>query len=98
MTWVLYLIIACGALSIAYGIWTTRAVLAADPGTARMQEIAAAIQEGAKAYLSRQYQAIGQTALPCTATIGFLASSAPMLNFRFSTSSTIFTTSLDVCV
>ncbi len=58
MTWVLYLIIACGALSIAYGIWTTRAVLAADPGTARMQEIAAAIQEGAKAYLSRQYQAI----------------------------------------
>jgi K(+)-stimulated pyrophosphate-energized sodium pump len=58
MTWVLYLIIACGALSIAYGVWTTKAVLAADPGTARMQEIAAAIQEGAKAYLSRQYQAI----------------------------------------
>ena len=59
MTWVLYLIIACGALSIAYGVWTTRAVLAADPGSARMQEIAAAIQEGAKAYLSRQYQTIG---------------------------------------
>jgi K(+)-stimulated pyrophosphate-energized sodium pump len=59
MTWVLYLIIACGALSIAYGVWTTRAVLASDPGTARMQEIAAAIQEGAQAYLSRQYQAIG---------------------------------------
>ena len=58
MTWVLYLIIACGALSIAYGVWTTRSVLAADPGTARMQEIASAIQEGAKAYLSRQYQAI----------------------------------------
>ncbi|HCL61504.1 MAG TPA: sodium-translocating pyrophosphatase, partial [Rhizobiales bacterium] len=59
MTWVLYLIIACGALSIAYGVWTTRAVLAADPGTARMQEIAAAIQEGAQAYLARQYQTIG---------------------------------------
>jgi len=58
MTWVLYLIIACGALSIAYGVWTTRAVLAADPGTARMQEIAAAIQEGAQAYLARQYQAV----------------------------------------
>jgi K(+)-stimulated pyrophosphate-energized sodium pump len=55
MTWVLYLIIACGALSIAYGVWTTRAVLAADPGTPRMQEIAAAIQEGAQAYLTRQY-------------------------------------------
>jgi K(+)-stimulated pyrophosphate-energized sodium pump len=58
MTWVLYLIIACGALSIAYGVWTTKAVLAADPGTARMQEIAAAIQEGAQAYLNRQYQAV----------------------------------------
>ncbi|MGH6832232.1 MAG: sodium/proton-translocating pyrophosphatase, partial [Methyloceanibacter sp.] len=58
MTWVLYLIIACGALSIAYGVWTTRAVLASDPGTARMQEIAAAIQEGAQAYLARQYTTI----------------------------------------
>ena len=36
MTWVLYLIIACGALSIAYGVATTRAVLASDPGTPRM--------------------------------------------------------------
>src|SRR6185312_6700604 len=58
MTWVLYVIIACGALSIAYGVYTTRAVLAADPGTPRMQEIAAAIQEGAQAYLARQYTTI----------------------------------------
>ena len=43
MTWVLYVIILCAALSIAYGVWTTRAVLASDPGTTRMQEIAAAI-------------------------------------------------------
>jgi K(+)-stimulated pyrophosphate-energized sodium pump len=63
MTWVLYLIIACGALSIAYGVWTTRAVLVSDPGTARMQEIAAAIQEGAEAYLARQYQTIGLVGL-----------------------------------
>ena len=59
MTFVLYLIIACGALSIAYGVATTKAVLASDPGTPRMQEIAAAIQEGAKAYLARQYTTIG---------------------------------------
>jgi K(+)-stimulated pyrophosphate-energized sodium pump len=59
MTFVLYLIIACGALSIAYGVATTKAVLASDPGTARMQEISAAIQEGAKAYLARQYRTIG---------------------------------------
>ena len=58
MTWVLYLIIACGALSIAYGVVTTKAVLASDAGTPRMQEIAAAIQEGAKAYLARQYTTI----------------------------------------
>ena len=58
MTWVFYLIIACGALSIAYGIWTTRAILAADAGTPRMREIAAAIQEGAQAYLARQYTTI----------------------------------------
>ena len=58
MTWVLYLIIACGALSIAYGIATTKAVLASDPGTPRMQEIALAIQEGAQAYLARQYTTI----------------------------------------
>ena len=62
MTWVLYLIIACGTLSIDYGVWTTRAVLASDPGTARMQEIAAAIQEGAQAYLARQYTTIGRIA------------------------------------
>ena len=36
MTWVLYLIILCAMLSIAYGVWTTKAVLASDPGTARM--------------------------------------------------------------
>jgi K(+)-stimulated pyrophosphate-energized sodium pump len=58
MTLMLYLIIACGILSIVYGVVTTRAVLASDPGTARMQEIAAAIQEGAAAYLARQYTTI----------------------------------------
>ncbi|ODA68570.1 K(+)-insensitive pyrophosphate-energized proton pump precursor [Methyloligella halotolerans] len=58
MTWVLYAIIACGLLSIVYGLATTRAVLAADAGTEKMQEIAKAIQEGARAYLSRQYMTI----------------------------------------
>ncbi len=54
----IWLIIACGLLSIVYGIWAARSVMAADAGSARMQEIAAAIQEGAQAYLTRQYTTI----------------------------------------
>jgi K(+)-stimulated pyrophosphate-energized sodium pump len=56
---VLYLIIAGGALSILYGAWAIRSVLSANAGNKRMQEIAAAIQEGAQAYLARQYTTIG---------------------------------------
>lgn len=58
MSLALWLIVACGVLSIVYGIVTTRTVLAADAGTARMQEIATAIREGASAYLKRQYTTI----------------------------------------
>jgi len=52
-------IIACGVLSIVYAIWATQSVMASDAGNQRMQEIAAAIREGATAYLSRQYTTIG---------------------------------------
>ena len=55
----LLLVIALGAASIAYGAVTARQVLALDAGTARMQEIAKAIEEGASAYLRRQYTTIG---------------------------------------
>ncbi|HEX2215219.1 MAG TPA: sodium/proton-translocating pyrophosphatase, partial [Xanthobacteraceae bacterium] len=55
----LWAIIACGALSIVYGAWATQSVMSADAGNQRMQEIAAAVREGAQAYLRRQYTTIG---------------------------------------
>jgi len=52
-------IVLCGLLSIAYGAWATTSVMAADAGNAKMQEISAAVREGAQAYLKRQYATIG---------------------------------------
>jgi K(+)-stimulated pyrophosphate-energized sodium pump len=78
----LYVVIACGVLSVLYAIWATQSVLAADQGNARMQEISAAIREGAQAYLNRQYTTIAIVGvvvfllawwlLSGTAAIGFL--------------------------
>ncbi len=56
---ILWLVVACGAVAALYGWIQSQSIRSAPAGTDRMKEIAAAIQEGAKAYLSRQYTTIG---------------------------------------
>jgi K(+)-stimulated pyrophosphate-energized sodium pump len=56
---IVWFAIACGGLAVLYGIWASRSVLASSAGSERMQEISGAVQEGAAAYLNRQYRAIG---------------------------------------
>jgi K(+)-stimulated pyrophosphate-energized sodium pump len=67
----LWLIVLCGVLAIAYAIWATRSVLAADAGSAKMQEIAAAIREGAQAYLKRQYSTIAAVGVVIFLVLGY---------------------------
>src|SRR6187549_2643101 len=58
MSSVLWAVIGCGVIAVLYGVITASRVMSADAGTPRMQEIAQAIQEGAGAYLRRQYTTI----------------------------------------
>jgi K(+)-stimulated pyrophosphate-energized sodium pump len=55
--------LACAGAALIYGIATSRWLLAKSPGNEEMQRISAAVQEGAKAYLTRQYQIIGVVAV-----------------------------------
>src|SRR6187397_1363591 len=68
---VLSVIIACGLLAIVYGIWAIVSVLRADQGSEKMQEIAAAVREGAQAYLKRQYATIGMVGIVIFFIVGY---------------------------
>jgi K(+)-stimulated pyrophosphate-energized sodium pump len=72
MDLVLLLVIAAGLLAVLYGVVQTAVLLGASPGNAKMQEIAAAIQEGAQAYLRRQYTTIALVGAVILVAIFFL--------------------------
>ncbi|MBV8940075.1 MAG: sodium-translocating pyrophosphatase [Alphaproteobacteria bacterium] len=70
MTTIEWLIIACAVASLVYGVTTIRSILSAPAGTVRMVEIAAAIQEGAAAYLNRQYKTIAVVGIVICLALG----------------------------
>ncbi len=73
--------IALGLLAVAYGFVTARQVVGAPAGNPRMQEIAGAIQEGAQAYLSRQYTTIGIVGTVVAAIVGGFLGIIPATGF-----------------
>ena len=77
----LLLVIAAGLLAVIYGVLQTQALLKASPGSEKMQEIAAAIQEGAQAYLRRQYTTIGIVGVVILIVVFFLISKLAALGF-----------------
>ncbi|MEA3029376.1 MAG: K(+)-stimulated pyrophosphate-energized sodium pump [Sphingomonadales bacterium] len=78
---VVLIAIACGLVAVLYGIITSFQVLRASPGNERMQAVAEAIQEGAKAYLGRQYTTIAVVGVVVAAIVGYFLGITEAIGF-----------------
>jgi K(+)-stimulated pyrophosphate-energized sodium pump len=81
MDFTLTLVIVAGLLAVLYGVLQTASLMRASPGNERMQEIAAAIQEGAQAYLRRQYTTIAMVGVVVLLALAFFLGVYPAIGF-----------------
>lgn len=78
---VLYVALACGFIAVVYGWLTRSSILSASAGNEKMQEIAGAIQDGAQAYLNRQYRTIAIVGVIVTVCLFFALSATSAIGF-----------------